>query len=51
MKIHEILWKFKLNCKIFDCERNMCMLRYEVIEEVIEKNVETADQSEIWDVD
>ena len=29
----------------------MCMLRYAVIEEVIEKNVETADQSKILDVD
>ena len=40
-KIHEILWKFKF----------LCMLRYEVIEEVTEKNVETADQSKILDVD
>ena len=40
------------NCKFgIECDRKMCMFRHEALEDVVEKNVETADQSEILDVD
>ena len=46
------LHKISKECKFgFKCEREMCMFRHGVVEEVTEKNIETADQSEILDVD
>ena len=46
------LHKISKECKFgFECDREMCMFRHGVVEEVTEKNIETADQSEILDVD
>ena len=46
------LHKVSKKCKFgIECERNMCMFRHTVVEEVTEKNVETAGQSDILDVD
>ena len=45
--LHEVSKQCKFS---IECERQMCMFRHDIFEEIIEKNVVNADQSEILDV-
>ena len=46
--MHEVSRECKFDS---ECERQMCIFRHEVIEEVIKKNDMTVDQSDTLDVD